>query len=89
MSLIPLIRDQKTVSVGVPLDPAGNQTSLFRDQIGPFAVAQQLTFPLHGAKPALEHFLLAAGDVEQQDDFVAQKRPRLFFHDFENVFPRR
>jgi len=84
-----LIPHQKTVAILMPLNPASDQTGLFRYQISPLAVAQQLPFALHGAQTAQKHLFLAAGYIQQWNDLVGSQRTSFGFHDFKDVLPRR
>ena len=64
-----VVGDQEAIAVRVTLDPARRQAGPLGQDVGALAVAHQLAFAFHCAKPALEHFLLGCGDVEQPGQF--------------------
>ncbi len=83
-----VIRDQKTKSILMASDTAGDQIRLFNGQVGSPTITDQLSVPAHGNQPATQGFDALLGLLPQlaTQSFVSGRRSP-FLQMVENEFP--
>jgi hypothetical protein len=68
-----IVGNQEAVAIWMALYLAQRQAGALGQNVVTLAVAHQLAFALHGTQPALEHFPLTAGNIQQLGNSIKLK----------------